>query len=878
MSLVSGTRLGPYEILAPIGKGGMGEVYRAKDTGLKREVALKVLLDDFASDQDRMARFQREAELLASLNHPHIGGIYGLEAGALVLELVAGPTLADRIAEGRIPMDEALAIARQVAEALAFAHEKGIVHRDLKPANVKVTPTGETKVLDFGLAKIVEAQPGPADPAHSPTLTLNATRAGVILGTAAYMSPEQARGAAVDKRADIWAFGCLVYEMLAGKPLFGGETPTDILAAVVRGEPDWSRLPAATPASIRRLLRRCLEKDRRRRLPDIGVAALEIDEALAAPNDAEAKPPSDAGASAPGAAGGTLRRTVPLWLAASLAVLLCAGGVIAWRASRTAVPEVWTGTLLGGPTRACSPRLSPDGQLLAFHAFIDELPQLGVMKPGGGSWTILTHERDAGYVATSAWAPDGSKIYYDRFWGSPRGVYSIPPLGGESRLLLEDAYGPEPLSDGSLIVVKVTDRADNQLFHYWPDSGRLEALPAFIQSADVAPKLRAFPDGKEILYVGMSGEAGRSATPKLLALNLATQRTRDLSAGAALEIAKDAWCPLAVSPNGRFAYILTEAGDSRLLMEIPREGGAGRVLLSMPTPAAPINFDAGSDGSLYLDYMPIMPVALWPAVKGGPPREVPISRFAEVMFVPTGQVFSTLIAGGRARLVELRPGGDARAVVESAEDSQLPAALVEGGNLAFILGSAGNRRIALASARDGHIIKRFPTQAETVQSLIAAAGGKSIYYSSAGSIWQQPIDGDTPRRITSGTDVTIDREGRYLYIKRKRAGSIELYRMKVEGGNDEKLAIPDEYRLTVQPLSPAAVDARGRILITVVSSHSFYYRPAILDPANHTLSMIPVTFDGDVATPGWTRDGNIGAAGGRYVGSLWRYRRSQSLR
>ena len=250
--LSAGSKLGPYEIVGAIGAGGMGEVYRARDAKLGRDVALKVLPEALARDAERMARFQREAKVLASLNHPNIAAIYGLEDSgathALVMELVEGPTLADRIKSGPIPVDEALPIAKQIAEALEYAHERGIVHRDLKPANVKVSRDGAVKVLDFGLAKAVEGEAVANDMANSPTITRMATQAGLILGTAAYMSPEQAKGKPVDRRADIWAFGCVLYEMLTGKTSFGGETVTDILAAVVRAEPDWSQLPAGNAA------------------------------------------------------------------------------------------------------------------------------------------------------------------------------------------------------------------------------------------------------------------------------------------------------------------------------------------------------------------------------------------------------------------------------------------------------------------------------------------------------------------------------------------------------------------------------------------------------------------------------------------------------
>ena len=286
MALTPGTRLGVYEVTAPLGVGGMGEVYRATDTKLKRQVAIKILPWSLAGDPDRLARFQREAEVLASLNHPNIAAIYGLEDAdgvkALVMELVEGEDLAQRIARGAIPLAEALTIAKQIAEALEAAHEQGIIHRDLKPANMKVREDGAVKVLDFGLAKAMEPISRAPNVSQSPTITTPAmTQAGMILGTAAYMSPEQAKGRTADKRADIWAFGVVVFEMLTGQRLFTGETISDTLASVLKTDPDWRTLPDAVPSSLRRLLRRCLEKDPKRRLQAIGEARVQIEDLLA---------------------------------------------------------------------------------------------------------------------------------------------------------------------------------------------------------------------------------------------------------------------------------------------------------------------------------------------------------------------------------------------------------------------------------------------------------------------------------------------------------------------------------------------------------------------------------------------------------------------
>ncbi len=294
MSLTSGTKLSSYEILDPIGAGGMGEVYRARDTKLGREVAVKVLPEAFAQNEERLARFEREARLLASLNHPNIATLYGFEQSNgvqfLVMELADGETLAERLRRGPIPIEDAFPIFKQIAEALEAAHEKGIIHRDLKPANIKVSSEDKVKVLDFGLAKAMSEDPVKSELSESPTITRDATATGVILGTAAYMSPEQARGKTVDKRTDIWAFGCCLYEALTGRMVFQGDTLSDTIAGILERDPDWKALPESTTPGVRVVLRRCLQKDANRRLHDIADARIEMEEALTEPSTR----PSDA--------------------------------------------------------------------------------------------------------------------------------------------------------------------------------------------------------------------------------------------------------------------------------------------------------------------------------------------------------------------------------------------------------------------------------------------------------------------------------------------------------------------------------------------------------------------------------------------------------
>ena len=378
MALAPGTRLGIYEVVALLGAGGMGEVYRARDSRLNREVALKVLPEAFSNNPERMARFEREAKLLAALNHPNIAAIYGLEESgairALVMELVEGPTLADRVTAGPVPLEEALPIAKQVADAVDYAHEQNVIHRDLKPANIKVTSEGTVKVLDFGLAKVLSDEPTETDMGNSPTLSMAATMQGVILGTAAYMSPEQARGKKVDRRADVWAFGCVIYELLTGRKAFVGEDASETLALVMTKEAALDALPTKTPSAIRSLLRRCLERNLKRRLQHMGEARIVIEDVLSgtAPVEAAAAPQRK----------GLFGNARIAWISAVVAVVVAALGWGAFAYFRPAPeepeavrfflspPGKWSLLQVSGPGGASPAPLaiSPDGRRLAFAA------------------------------------------------------------------------------------------------------------------------------------------------------------------------------------------------------------------------------------------------------------------------------------------------------------------------------------------------------------------------------------------------------------------------------------------------------------------------------------------------------------------------------
>ena len=505
MALSAGTKIGPYEVIGLIGQGGMGEVWQARDTKLDRNVALKVLPEAFTSDPDRLARFEREAKILASLNHPNIGSIYGLEEAegvkALVLELVEGPTLADRITQGAIPIDEALPIAKQIAEALEAAHEQGVIHRDLKPANVKVKDDGTVKVLDFGLAKAF--QPDASDPSlsQSPTISLTAaaTQMGMVLGTAAYMAPEQARGKPVDKRADVWAFGCVLFEMLTSRRVFEASDVSEVLALVLVKDPDLTSVPTDVPEAVRALLGRCLTKNPKDRLRDIGEARVALrDASLTAPAPATGSAPSIAAepsAAAQPQGAPADRRSLALAIAASVIVTAVVTGFAVWSLRPSNPREVSRFTyeippetplrvrnrnvvaaspdgrqfvyntaeglhlrsleqlesrlLPGTEATLGAPFFSPDGQSVGFS----QQSQLKRVSLSGGAPVAIAEYSSP--PASASWAADGTIFFADN-----EGIKRVPAAGGTPVLVVAAAEGevfdaPHLLPDGDTVLFSV---------------------------------------------------------------------------------------------------------------------------------------------------------------------------------------------------------------------------------------------------------------------------------------------------------------------------------------------------------------------------------------------------------------------------------------
>jgi Tol biopolymer transport system component len=494
--LTRGSRLGPFEVVSPLGAGGMGEVWRATDRRLGRDVALKMLPADLATHPGRVARFEREARLLAALSHPAVATLFGIESvdgqSVLVMELADGEDLAQRLRRGPIPLDEALSIARQVAEALEAAHDKGIVHRDLKPANVKVAPDGRVKVLDFGLAKAWNDDGSGPDHSHAPTLTDTGTAAGVVVGTAAYMSPEQARGKPVDRRTDVWAFGVLLFEMLTGRRLFAGETLSDTLAAVLEREIDWSALPATTPPSVRRVLARCLARDPKNRIHDIADARIELeDRSEVAAKGAVARRPS------------LLARVVPGLIAGGVFVLAALPFLRGRSPAAPSPPVVRFAVTPPAPGFFESyPALSPDGRSLAYALVPEKGPSaLWIHSFAAGAARLLPGTEDA---FEPFWSPDGRSVAFfaggelrvvDVASGAVQSVCAAPdPRGGTWGSRGEILFGTTSvaglrrvrLGDGSVDVITESDRRHGDQSH---------RFPWFL------------PDGRHFVFTVLGGEA-----------------------------------------------------------------------------------------------------------------------------------------------------------------------------------------------------------------------------------------------------------------------------------------------------------------------------------------------------------------------------------
>jgi len=740
MTLDSGSRLGPYQIVGLLGAGGMGEVYRARDTKLGREVALKVLPEAFARDAERMTRFQREAKVLASLNHLNIATLYGLEDSgpihALVMELVEGPTLAAHIKSEATPIEEALRIAKQMCDALEYAHERGIVHRDLKPSNVKLTNDGVVKILDFGLAKAWSPDASSTDIENSPTISQMATAAGVLLGTAAYMPPEQAKGKVVDRRADIWAFGCVLYEMLTGKMAFQGESATDTLAAVIRSEPDWSRLSSSTPPRIRVLLQRCLQKDPKQRLRDIGDARIEIDDTLS--------PAATASQGQPGQV--RLLRERLGWVAAALLTLVLVAmiGWSVWHASKTDHgPRLSHAVrLTNTAAHEFGPAVSPDGKWVAYYsnargptdiwvkfydsgAALNLTSSLNLELPGRVALGGLAISPDGATLAFSA-RPDPTQTQFD--------TWIIPaPIGGVPRKLLQNLQGCQWSPDGTELVcirpgssrgdalIVVDNDGSNQREIIPPEGGRHVHWPAWSR------------DGKYLYFIYTFDSW--QAEP--------TEIWRILSSGGkpepVVQTVRRAEFPVPL-PSGDLIYAANPDTVDLGLWWKPNGGGMSQQLAPGMEEYTDLRLSADGRKLGATRSEVRQSLVLVPLVGGSAQMRRLTDGFSgdlDPVFDPHGGrlVFSSSRSGQRNLWMSREDGSQPAPLTTEASIDERPAFSPDGQEIAFVSDRGGQRGIWVMNANGG--APKLLHTAIVLDTLAWSPDGKRILYAVPG--------GDLPR-------------------------------------------------------------------------------------------------------------------------------------
>jgi eukaryotic-like serine/threonine-protein kinase len=819
-----GKRLGAYEVTAKLGAGGMGEVWRARDTKLGREVALKVLPESLAGDTERLQRFEREAQLLASLNHPHIAAIYGIEDStdtkALVLELVEGETLQERIERGAIPLEDALPIARQIAEALEAAHERGIVHRDLKPANVKIQPDGGVKVLDFGLAKALDTSMPAATSSNSPTLmnspTLTAagTQLGIILGTAAYMSPEQAKGRSVDKRADIWAFGVLLYEMLTGARLFSGDSVVETLSAVMREPIDLERLPRSTPLRLREILRRSLEREPKQRLRDIGEARI----ALAELERGGALPATTPVVGAP-------RRSLgAAWALGGLVAGLALGAAgVRWLRPAPAVEpsRVHALTFSGADS---DPSASPDGKLLAFASWRDGVSRIWIKQLAGGGEAPLTEGPDR----LPRFSPDGSSVLFLRTAGTTQAVYRIGLVGGEPRKLIDDVREADWSPDGRRIAFVRSPGGRNEAFRlgiYDLEGGR-ETIATTIAEGEIFTA-RWSPDGSTILFA--TGSSNRnSQTWELLRLDPRTGKVTPMPPGRP----GMAYGGLAWSGDGREFFVTQAAsvmGDiagsgSRILRVDARSGERRTVLWS--DGLAALNSSVGEVSRC--DVLGPGQLVFSQRLRRQNLREVPLDGSGEVRLLAEGSSIDrqpTYSPDGRLILFSSNRGGNLDLWTIDRENGALrqltddqaqdwdPAFTPDGKQILWSSDRTGHLEIWIANA-DGSGARELTQDGSDAENPTQTPDGKWVVYWSGDpvkhGIWRIHPDGSGGERVADadavGTDVSPD--GRYvLFDDQDRARLYNTIRFgDLTTGEAVPFTIDVHYRLA----SPAVIWGRAR--------------------------------------------------------------------
>ena len=873
MALTTGTRLGPYEIVAAIGAGGMGEVYRARDTRLDRQVAIKVLPVAFASDHDRIARFEREAKAVAALSHPNILAIHDIgvqerssdgsspRSTYVVTELLDGETLRDRVSKGALPVRKAIDIAAQIARGLAAAHDKGIVHRDLKPENVFVLEDGRIKILDFGLAR--QTTPG-----SGATETVAAmTDPGSVMGTVGYMAPEQVRGQTVDARTDLFALGVVLYEMLSGRRAFDRGTAADTLSAVLKEDaPELATLRPDVPPALDRIVKHGLEKNPAERFQsarDVAFALEGLSGSGVALSSVDVVP------SRPRRRG----RVAALTAVAAVALvgLTVAAVRLFWPAP---VAPSWTASRLGGPEIALCPRMSPDGSTLAFIVMEGNMTQVAVMKPESGNWRMLTHKRNAGFVVDLSWSPDSNRIYFDRSADVPMGVFSVSVVGdGDEVLVSGDADSPAVLGDGSLLVERLNAERKKRLFRLWPDTGREQEFPIEPSSTGFMYRAHLIPGDREAAVVGTYVGEGQPPGRHLYVLDLASGRVRRLPSGFDSD---DSIGAIAVTPDGQSVLAVGGAGALRAIVAIPADGaGVQRTVLALTMEV--MGLDAGPGGWIYADQVDFPSTIVRFSSQGG--RAEKIAGFSTAVgragMLQDGRFVMALTSGGSRHLTVIEPGKVPRPLIMTQENTSDPVTGVGPSQVAFLIWSESRPTIALAALATGRITSRIAFDKGEVKSLASSADGQTLYVGAGGTIWSLPVAGGEPQKIRAGDSAAVgppDPSGQHLFVEVTETLRTRLFDVPLDGKPEREIPLNGPFHLTGEPLVASAIDPDSRLFVPLASPDDWFYLPGVVDLATGRMTRIPVDHFGDYHFLLRKPDGQLIAGAWDFRSSLWRFR------
>ena len=754
-----------------------------------------------------------------------------------------------------------LDFAVQMADGISAAHAAGIVHRDLKPDNILVTHDGRVKIMDFGLAK----HPAVAN-ATGVTQTMGVTDPGTVLGTVYYMSPEQARGEPVDARSDQFSLGLILYELASGRKAFSRPSAVETMSAIIRD--DAQPLEACVPTPLRWVIERLLAKDPSDRYDstrDLYRELRHIRDRL-----------SDGG----GTVAQSMRPAVSprsrAWITVLAALVLVAISLgVARLLWRTPQPRVWSGIMLGGSEAALNPRLSPDGHLLAFQAMVDGLTQIAVMKPESGNWSVLTHDRDHGPILNHSWSADGTLVYYDRHTDSPQGIFSVPVLGGDERLVLENAFGPEPLPDGSLLMVKLNAERAFQLHRFWPATGRIQPLPFLVSQNIFSMHVRALPDGRTAVVWGEPiGQV--KALPGFYSIDLSSGATRLLDPHTTLD--EQSVRGFGLSADGRSVLSSVHSGALTRIFRFPLSGGAGLTdILTVTSPAWYL--EEGPDGSIYASLVdrPVDVVRLAPDGS----REEKVASFSQLpdlttmTVLPDGRAVVPVRASSQLRLMVVQKGKDPAPLVNTSDETGAPVAACGPREVAFMIGPEPHQTIAFADPASGRLIRSIAPGKGPVESVSCSPDGKTVYFAASGFVWAMAVSDSSgareARKIRAGDSVAADPSGRRLVVQTQESSQIHRFVVPLDGGSEREIPIDPSFPTGPFQLSPSALSADGRLLTPLLPRNSWFNPPAIVDTSTGRTTRIPSDNLSDYQSVGWTPDGQVIAIKIGLRAALWKF-------